>query len=56
VVFGSTDVVSFSPVGDASSGSLYVSDGRMLAAIVLYGPTARARVYRYDAAREEWLP
>jgi hypothetical protein len=57
VVFGSTDVVSFSPLGDASSGSLYVSDGHGSgAAIVLYGPTARVRVYRYDAAREEWLP
>jgi Type II transport protein GspH len=56
VVFGSTDVVSFSPIGDASSGSLFVTDGRSGAAIVLYGPTARVRVYRYDAAREEWLP
>jgi hypothetical protein len=56
VAFGSTDVVSFSPTGDASSGSLYVSDGRCGAALVMYGPTARVRLYRYDAAREEWLP
>lgn len=56
VAFGATDVVSFSPAGDASSGSLFVSDGRAGEAIVLYGPTVRVRVYRYDAAREEWLP
>jgi len=56
VLFGSTDVVSFSPMGDASSGSLFVSDGLRGSAIVLYGPTARVRVYRYENAREEWLP
>jgi hypothetical protein len=57
VVFGSTDVISFSSLGDASSGSLFVSDGRRCAeAIVLYGPTARVRNYRYDVAREGWLP
>ena len=57
VVFGATDVVSFSPLGDASSGSLFVTDGRACAAaIVLYGPTARLRVYRYDVAREDWTP
>jgi len=56
VVFGSTDVVSFSPLGDASSGSLFVSDGSIGAALVLYGPTARVRVYRYDVTREEWVP
>ena len=56
VLFGSTDVVSFSALGDASSGSLFVSDETCGAAIVLYGPTARVRVYRYDHAREEWLP
>jgi type II secretory pathway pseudopilin PulG len=55
VQFGSTDVISFSPQGDASSGSLFVSDGRSVAeAIVLFGPTARVRVFRYDAAGEDW--
>ena len=55
VQFGSSDIVSFSPGGEASSGSLYLADaGGQMAAVVLYGQTARVRVFRYDVAREEW--
>lgn len=54
VRFGSTDIVSFSPLGSASSGTLYVSDGRNLYAIVLFGPTARVRVWRFDEVRQRW--
>jgi hypothetical protein len=51
VVFGSTDVVSFTALGDASSGSLFVSDGRIGAAIVLYGRRPCARVSVRTCAR-----
>ncbi len=55
VKFGRSDLVSFSPWGSSSSGTLYVSDRReALLAIVLYGPTARVRVWRYDAGSRRW--
>lgn len=55
VQFGRSDLVSFTPTGGASSGTLYVTDGRRtLHAVVLFGPTARVRVWRYDAERRRW--
>jgi type II secretory pathway pseudopilin PulG len=55
VRFGATDVVSFGALGTSSSGTLYLTDAReRLYAIVLYGPTARVRVWRYDAASTRW--
>lgn len=53
--FGGSTIVSFSPLGDSSSGSLYLSDGHsQMGVVVLYGPTGRIRIYRYDVAKEEW--
>ncbi len=55
VQFGRSKLISFSPDGSASSGTLYVTDRRNgLAAVVLYGPTARVRVWRWDAAGRRW--
>ena len=55
IQFGAAKIVSFSALGDASTGTLYLSDGRTrMAAIVLFGPTARVRVFRYDLSSEEW--
>jgi prepilin-type N-terminal cleavage/methylation domain-containing protein len=55
VRFGRSDLVSFSPVGSASSGTIYVTDGRSgLFAIVLYGPTARLRVWRFIPRERRW--
>jgi prepilin-type N-terminal cleavage/methylation domain-containing protein len=55
VQFGSSDLISFSPAGSASSGTLYVTDRRNgLAAVVLYGPTARVRVWRWSAWGRRW--
>lgn len=55
VRFGNSDLVSFSPAGSASSGTLYVTDRRNgLSAVVLYGPTARVRVWRWDPWRRRW--
>jgi hypothetical protein len=57
VQFGATDIVSFSPRGEASSGTIYLSDGRgQCAAVTVYGPAARVRALRYDAPNERWLP
>ncbi len=53
--FGNTNLVSFGPLGTASSGRIYVTDGyRELCAVVLYGQTGRVRVWRYDARGRQW--
>ncbi len=55
IQFGRSDVVSFSPTGSASSGTLYVTDRRRgLGAVVLFGPTARVRVWRLDPITGRW--
>jgi prepilin-type N-terminal cleavage/methylation domain-containing protein len=55
VRFGRSDLVSFSPGGSASSGTLYVTDGRQgFYAIVLFGPTARLRVWRFRPEVRQW--
>jgi len=55
VRFGRSDLVSFSPVGSASSGTIYVTDGhRGLYAVVLFGPTVRLRVWRYIPGERRW--
>jgi len=52
---GNTPVLSFSPLGTSSSGTLYVTDRKTrLFAVVLYGRTAKLRVWRYSAAGRAW--
>lgn len=48
VKFGTSDIVSFSPSGSISSGTLYLTDGRRVTAVVVYGPTGRIRAFRFD--------
>jgi type II secretory pathway pseudopilin PulG len=56
VKFGNSDLVSFSPLGTGSSGTIYLTDGREgLYAIVLFGPTGRVRVWRFDARLARWF-
>jgi len=53
--FGRSNLVAFSPYGTASSGTLYLTDGRhALRAVVLFGPTARVRVWRLDTREGRW--
>lgn len=54
VRFGSADLIAFTPLGTSSSGTLYVTDGNGLAAIVLYGRSSRIRVWSYDPRRQRW--
>lgn len=55
VRFGRSDLISFSPGGSASSGTIYVTDGRRgFYAVVLFGPTARLRVWRYRPEVGRW--
>jgi len=53
--FGRSDLISFSALGRSSSGTLFITDGKKgLVALVLYGPTARVRVWRYEQQLDRW--
>ncbi|PYT17436.1 MAG: hypothetical protein DMF51_02465 [Acidobacteria bacterium] len=53
VRFGRSDIITFTPRGTASGGTLYLSDGRAaVAAVVVYGATGRLRIWRFD--RDLW--
>jgi Tfp pilus assembly protein FimT len=55
VRFGSTDTVTFTPWGTASTGTLFISDGRdTVMAVVLYGHTGRIRTWRLDRSLGQW--
>ena len=55
VKFGNSNLISFSPLGTASSGTLYLTDRRYaLRAVVLFGPTVRVRVWRFDTREALW--
>lgn len=55
VQFGSSAICSFSPLGESSSGTIYLtdSDGEIWCARV-YGASARVRVLRY-AGGKRWV-
>lgn len=55
VRFGRSDIVTFTPWGTSSSGTLYISDGRdTVAAVVLYGGTGRIRFWKFDRQARRW--
>jgi len=54
VKFGRADLISFGPTGSCSSGTLYLSDGTSLFAVVLFGPTSRSRIWSYDTNLLRW--
>lgn len=55
VKFGASNIVSFSPFGSASSGTIYVTGGDdTLYGVLLFGPTARVRVWRFDVSTSRW--
>ena len=51
VKFGGSHIVSFSPSGSVSGGTIYLTDGTRVAAVVVYGATGRIRLQRYDPQR-----
>lgn len=54
---GNTALLSFSPLGSATSGTLYVAAHRgPQMAIRVYGPTGRVRVLMFDAQARQWRP
>lgn len=56
VQFGVADLVTFTPLGTATAGSVYIQgrDGSQFAVRVL-GVTARTRVLRFNPSTREWL-
>ena len=54
VRFGRSDLASFSPIGTASPGSIFVTDGYHLFAVRVYNRTGKVRILRYVREREEW--
>ena len=50
VKFGGSNIVGFSSGGSVSGGTLYLTDGRRVLAVVVYGPTGRIRVFRFEPA------
>lgn len=54
---GNSSLVSFSPLGSATSGTLYVAAARgPQMAIRIYGATGRVRVLTFDAQARQWRP
>ena len=54
---GNTSLLSFSPVGSATSGTLYVAAHRgPQMAIRVFGATGRVRVLMFDAQTRQWHP
>ena len=54
---GNTSLVTFSPVGSSTSGTLYVAapQGPQMA-VRVFGATARVRVLMFDARMQLWHP
>jgi hypothetical protein len=53
VRFGRSDLVSFSPRGTSSSGTLYLRSGKRSWAVVLYGRSVRVRFW--ERRGKEWV-
>lgn len=54
---GNTSLVTFSPLGSATSGTVYVAARRgPQVAIRIFGPTGRVRVLMFDARTRQWHP
>ncbi|HEX8618149.1 MAG TPA: GspH/FimT family pseudopilin [Thermoanaerobaculia bacterium] len=55
VAFNKTTICSFSPLGEATPGTIYITDRRELWCVRVYGATAKLRALRYDAAKKRWV-
>jgi prepilin-type N-terminal cleavage/methylation domain-containing protein len=56
VTFNQTTLCSFSPIGSATPGTIYITDhDGELWCVRVYGPTAKIRALRYDRAKKRWV-
>jgi hypothetical protein len=54
IAFSGSDIFSASPTGETSGGTLYLTDGQDMRAVVAFGPTGRIRIWRYDGEARRW--
>lgn len=52
--FNRSDIAAFSPLGLATPGTLYLTDGHRLAAVRVFNRTGKVTVHHYDRERERW--
>ena len=55
VRFGSSRILTLSPDGTATPGTLYVHGSRSQYAVRVLGATGRTRVFRYDTGLGRWI-
>ena len=55
VQFSRSSICSFSRLGQATPGTIYLTDSAgSLFAVRVYGPSAKIRLLRYEASRRKW--
>jgi prepilin-type N-terminal cleavage/methylation domain-containing protein len=55
VQFNKSSICSFSPLGEATPGTIYLSDRNMAVfAVRVYGATGRTRLIRWNEAKRKW--
>ena len=54
VRFNRSDMASFGPLGGATPGSLYLTDGRSLAVVRVFNRSGKVRILRYDVPGDRW--
>ncbi len=55
IKFGRSNIVSFSPIGRSSSGSVYLKSGNSyMFTIKLYGASAKMKEWEYNSTTEDW--
>lgn len=57
VAFNTSTICSFSPLGQSTPGTIYITDdGTDLYAVRVFGTSAKIRVLRYVRSTKKWLP
>ena len=54
VRFNRSDIAAFNSLGGSTPGSLYITDGRQLAVVRLFGRTGKVKIMRYDSGTASW--
>lgn len=52
--FNRSDIAAFNSLGGSTPGSLYITDGRQLAVVRLFGRTGKVKIMRYDPRTASW--
>jgi hypothetical protein len=55
VRIGAARILTMSPDGTATSGTLYVQGRRAQYAVRVLGATGRTRVFKYDTGARTWI-